>query len=46
MDANITGLRQQFHTREGFDLRQAEAIAALQVEVERIKTRLELSDAP
>jgi len=45
MKAGIIGIREQLHTIEGNDLRQERLMAALEVRVERIETRLDLRDS-
>jgi hypothetical protein len=41
----IIGIRQQLYVMEGNDLRQERTVAGLQLDMERIKNRLDLSDA-
>ncbi len=39
------GLRSQLHSIQGDSLRQERTVAGLQLDIERIKTRLDLADA-
>lgn len=41
----IIGLRNQFHIMQGDTLRQEQSIAAINVDLDRIKSRLSLTDA-
>ncbi|MBK8177224.1 MAG: hypothetical protein IPK66_18790 [Rhodospirillales bacterium] len=43
---SITSLRQDVHALRGDIFRQERALAAVEVDLDRIKTRLDLSDAP
>jgi predicted nucleic acid-binding Zn-ribbon protein len=45
LKAEMISLRQQLHTIQGEALRREETIAAIQFDVDRIKARLDLSDA-
>lgn len=42
----ITSLRTDVHALRGDILRQERALAAVEIDLDRIKTRLDLSDAP
>lgn len=43
--AELISLRQQINALQGDGLRREEVIAGMQVDIDRIKTRLDLSDA-
>ena len=45
LKSELIGIRKQLHAMQGDSLRQEQTIAGLRLEVDRINTRLDLSDA-